>query len=1478
MTNEVFPFEFIKLNEEKCPFLQNVERILNADIQEKKSFGCKINSCHTHAGSKIHFGDFIEAELLFQNNYYNRGFAYLTTEQIIKWIDNSKKNYNGKTQNIILIGYENFSELYLQEVQRLIRDYDSSLKCEYCIYETVVITDHDERVRQQRIRNLNINDGSISIQYGFLKKSQNYKITLDNSLFIFVVPINTTLSTMDKMLSLFLTKLNKSLQVKGEQSEIALYDRIKALLFCLITIGPKGAKHNNIYWEKINNQLIPKEGRFVQLKKTSVTSFAYVESDWTYASFKQLDNTGSLDLCPYCYPDRRIPYKKSALLNESPIFDVTRGSIVPMLQLGKIEYMTPISSALLIDNQQNEFINNTLSNLRRLWQFSEHMMYKHIVRGDNHYQYYFDAAGFLSNHMEEAEDYLKKLPLPDKPKENVVVYNYIVAPRHETNAKWVNLVYSSVFDNKDTPKEGYCGARVLYFEVSKEFRSNLKAKYSDFYREVENIILCGEKFQIRFHYVDETIVSGNTFIRASDLVRSLLSEIDMRNHTLNIVLFHSIFLLYGRSSMDTKRFYYNLFKEANLQTNQECTPNTNHQELYDQLLQNQFHEYVHINISQMRNHEDACTLCKLVNDYRTIQKHCATNKLAKMCNSFIYDHQMVHIPGRDNEEGGSTENLGVNYCSYEKRLLFYITNVLNERLCANNHPLFIKTKRKEHNLKQIDMESAGTVDQIYELLKDYYENLYKYSDELKTENKKRDFIEDYKNAFIKAISRPFFIFHIRKRQASFRFCLEVLDNLLKEGCTNNCIKENSDNSRLIKTLVKALSDMSSNYIIRKSEENAPLSELIKWGEKGDQKKEETVDTAEIYNFQRKDTFKMFTSKDLLILIKKMMTLTQDTTKSLLLEQILVNDSENSFFGIKSLGENNNSINKRFFNNNLLSVSALLYLENNRIIIDALENFEKSKKPPKDLPYYYDNFKDLCAINHFYEIDKRENIVSGFIEAYQNVCTIIENKDLKGLDKEINTWLQELLMLANDNLDEAFSVTSFLYDKNQVNLDDSKRPKPLFELIKLSEGSKKEEQAFYNEKNTNAILAVLCDAQTIENDLIFYKNTNQSVTNVVVLFKEDEQLNYMLDKRIISQEENTLYFLIRKFDTNNINHWFALKMFLTLRHKLSGFIKKINIPVVIKAKAEEMRKRALDNNKAVAHQDANMFFSPFLFPQESKIDYSKNCEKYLQHYYEGIGNYRDKVLRKLPYDKYYQLIANEFISSMYRKVIRGDIRKTCKYALNSIPLSIIQEQIKETFGVDVDSNIAKIACFGRSKSDNNENEEKKDTYYKKMDLQFSFLNSEKAKDIVFTESINMNGHMNSIVLLIWVMAMNAVEHGNEDTNTLLVSFNEDSLVFQNDFEMNDNDSSDEFDNYLATPPWFYDQGDQHITLWTLKKCFDEESLIDVLADEKRKLSVDSKYKKFNVDRSNNKFTVTFNFFSAAKKIKDGKAIFDDMFEE
>ena len=66
-----FPFQYMDFPSKKGlrkPFIEQVENVLAEDLQKSDVFGCKIIDCHTHAGSKIHFNDFIEAELLFHNN------------------------------------------------------------------------------------------------------------------------------------------------------------------------------------------------------------------------------------------------------------------------------------------------------------------------------------------------------------------------------------------------------------------------------------------------------------------------------------------------------------------------------------------------------------------------------------------------------------------------------------------------------------------------------------------------------------------------------------------------------------------------------------------------------------------------------------------------------------------------------------------------------------------------------------------------------------------------------------------------------------------------------------------------------------------------------------------------------------------------------------------------------------------------------------------------------------------------------------------------------------------------------------------------------------------------------------------------------------------------------------------------------------------------------------------------------------------
>jgi len=210
-----------------------------------------------------------------------------------------------------------------------------------------------------------------------------------------------------------------------------------------------------------------------------------------------------------------------------------------------------------------------LVNLKRVWALSEYTSYHHITRGNNHFQFYVDAPGFISAYgspfsidkdLSIAQYLLSIRSKNTMRSKSKVIYNYIVAPCHSTNAAWVNMVYSNVFTNDTVDfNEEFNGARVLYFDIAKEYRSNFKAKYSDFFQSFANIIRRDWDYEIRFHYVDETIASGSRFLRAADLVQSLLTSVlreenEKEKILERVKLFYSVYLLYGRSSYDSKMF------------------------------------------------------------------------------------------------------------------------------------------------------------------------------------------------------------------------------------------------------------------------------------------------------------------------------------------------------------------------------------------------------------------------------------------------------------------------------------------------------------------------------------------------------------------------------------------------------------------------------------------------------------------------------------------------------------------------------------------------------------------------------------------------------------------------------------------------------------------------------------------------------------------------------------------------------------
>ena len=1063
--NTRFPFQYMKFPSEKglmIPFLKQVENVLSEDLQKSDAFGCKINNCHTHAGSKIHFNDFIEAELLFHNSYYNKSFAKLTCDWIKSCCDEAQEVT--RIDNILLIGYEKYSELYLQELNELIKEHIEK-NCGYCVYETVAETQHDgSRKNKIVLRNFEkyINEQIIIkcvANTNERNNSQDASMELNffdikNTLCIFIVPINTTLSTMDKMVAKFFQEVLADSVNEFELSEI------KREHICLITLKEdveSGSVKTNDYWNFENNNsdwIIPQKGGFEHLTDNhKIRNLVAIPSVWSLAKN-----------CEKCYP--------SSTVEEQPVFGVNRGSVVPMLRVGTAKTLIPINT-----NKKIESIENLL----KVCALSDCLLYKHTSRGENHYQYYLNTDKFIKCNYNDIGIYLDGIKdRVIKKEDDVQVFDFLVAPRHESNAEWVHLVHKKVFNG---------AARIIYFDVEKEYRSNLKAKYSDLICGLMNIKESNQKFLIRFHFVDDTVQSGANFLRAKNLITSLSSGLN------NINIFESAFILINRLSLDTRKFY---LQDAN-----------------------KFFYYVDVNISPMRSYEDACTLCKLIADYHNIRSQCATNKMAEVCTRVISRHKLSPF---SNQQQLDERN---SWSYQEKKLVFFITHLLNERL-SNNLAL-------EKIEKPFPIDTERTSKEIEEILFLYFNNgdniLKKYTSFCEIN------ILVWKVAFVKAVSRPFFIYHIRQRQAAFEFCIKMLNELLD-------IDKSVDNCVLVQVLVKALADLNANYLIR----NQNLSKLINYAVVGD------AYYRDIQNDAQKEFLKkrLFGTESLLHYIKKDIVLSRDTTKSLLLEHVLVNNDESVFFDSKEQLEK--IVLDDFSAGNSLNIKGRLYLENNVILKNGLSdddvrnNLQKLQKSIKgdDYLYFFSNLNEIWRLN----TGKELKLTSDVLKRYDHLATSIKHfaEEEHEKRKDLSKLIDDLFASINDDSKSKLQTIAFVYDSRETN--------PLFQFFTLSgnpaEGTEildkckfgdlKTSQAFFYDKNLAEIRSKLKKANGTDLDVFFIED-NLTLQESSSVEEEPKALIVRLGNNMISEtslndskiSDDSLYFQIWGFDKKNIKH-------------------------------------------------------------------------------------------------------------------------------------------------------------------------------------------------------------------------------------------------------------------------------------------------------------------------------------------------------
>lgn len=912
--SKILPYEVI-INDEL--FRNKVEHDLYSSITNK-DFGCCLENTHMRIGSKIHIhGNFYEASLLFSNSNYVTRFAYFLIKNSIDiLVKRLKEDFS--INKIVIIGYETYSENLVVLIKEKLTDFlkphlnGQHPKVEYMIY-----------------------DESDSVD-----KFGHWKIARpdEKTIFIVIVPIGSTLTTQDKIVADLIRKA-KSEKQNITTKAIALHHSVVLIRDSAVKGKDGLSTKEKLFWLPINSdrttKVIKYKPRLADIGADNlIYYFVSVESEWL------LPNE-----CRYCFP------KQDRLIEEEPLIQSNKASVVPMTMIGLTgEYdRNGITSEKesIIKLLQNKTIDQDCIDLFPLRQG---LCYGHVTRDeDNHFEYYFQTDVIIEEILKDESrknDFTNKWLLPSVEQEreqtnnSIFVYDFIVAPLHNTNANFVYEV-NKILDAK----------QIIWLDIKREFRDNIRTKYSNLTTLYHNCKNDNVNAIIKFHFVDDAINSGFSFYRAESIIRSLFeTKAFTGEESVRVELFSSVFLLLNRCSKST-------------QANFVLDPDKH------------FHAYFTLNISSMRNHYDACIACtNLKNFEAVIPGRSSTNaitvislkraekyfkrpseKIVKKIDMILPRDQLIVNPNKEENLSEEQENQ-------------------IELMMSRNYYRLITTHRLNKMLIELgDHKNKASIVRMYiwSQLEEICALNYATNEEC--------FIkaQDLFFSVLKVISRPFLSFRKSVLEAALGVILEITDFTLNQN--HSCLKNhpklcdfiyyiinNRDNEtkmQLIKLLLSCLANMRSTFLIRTSTINSILRLCREW--KG-------FDNNRVSRFIQEYVF----------YAKQVICLGGKSNLSVWLEKLLSSKNYNEPFPQNRIGINNGA-----YTDELLY---LLRIENIAPICDALEQCDRAwerfnrSEPDLDnvikntLSHYY--CKTYCD---FVNINQNENF-----EEFSKHCTLI----------------------------------------------------------------------------------------------------------------------------------------------------------------------------------------------------------------------------------------------------------------------------------------------------------------------------------------------------------------------------------------------------------------------------------------------------------------------------------------------------------
>jgi len=446
--NNLIPFEIIiKEENNESLFEQEVIKKLETPIEKN---GYKFKDAHIKLGSKIHLKDFYYAEKLFQNSYYAIRFAYLLSQYLLQ-------NLKKPSKEITVLGYGLYSELLVSNTARFLNKMFGIDKFNHCIVEDV-----------EDLSILNLSNLKPEV--------------------LLIIPIGSTLTTQIKIYRK-LRRLEKG--QGGYQYESPPNMALNPI--CVVVVGHKkieeicsneGEITESVvkkFWEKVDTTKkeislanIPPEFKDKNIEKTHY--FLYLPSEW------HLPHE-----CKYCWSEKE----------QKPLFYTDKVSVSPktIFELPRAKEKQEPSFELAFETKE---VKTEKANI-----VPDMVKYGHYKRGMDHYLFYIDTNLFFAKNKKAIKNWLDSVK--ENLKKEIPEFEHrpclLIAPSHETNIDFVNLVNEEIFS--DT-------AHIIYYDPFSEDRQNLRMFLERTFGTHPLIF-----------FVDDALCTGRTFYYVKIFLKSL---------------------------------------------------------------------------------------------------------------------------------------------------------------------------------------------------------------------------------------------------------------------------------------------------------------------------------------------------------------------------------------------------------------------------------------------------------------------------------------------------------------------------------------------------------------------------------------------------------------------------------------------------------------------------------------------------------------------------------------------------------------------------------------------------------------------------------------------------------------------------------------------------------------------------------------------------------------------------------------------